>query len=467
MLEYTPKEMIKRDSGGMINPAKTCQPISAMYAALGIHSCLPHSHGSQGCCSFHRMHLTRHFRDPIMASTSSFTEGASVFGGGANLKTSIKNVFAIYNPDVIAIHTTCLSETIGDDIPTAIRQSEIPEGKVVFHANTPSYQGSHITGFSNMTNAMVTYFSETKLSDGKKENYANIIPGFVNPADIREIKRLIEEMGIKYIMFPDTSGVVDSPMTGKFEMYPSGGTTIPELKKTGDAKLTISLGRFASQMAAESLEKKGKIPFVSLKEPIGIKATDEFLMALRGAFATEIPKSLECERGQLVDVMTDTHFHFHGKKVAIFGDPDVVTAMTEFCLSLGMLPVHVLTGTPGGALGSGLGGFEQEVMAMLDEAGVCGNVKAAGDLFTLHQWIKNEPVDLLIGNTYGKYIARAACAVQRVCGNQIDRLSDGMRCTVQTDRTTDNEADASQTPDDKLSRRLQPRRRSLDCPQLS
>jgi nitrogenase molybdenum-iron protein beta chain len=24
----------------------------------------------------------------------------------------------------------------------------------------------------------------------------------------------------------------------------------------------------------------------------------------------------------------------------------------------------------------------------------------------MHQWIKNEPVDLLIGNTYGKYIAR-------------------------------------------------------------
>ena len=26
--------------------------------------------------------------------------------------------------------------------------------------------------------------------------------------------------------------------------------------------------------------------------------------------------------------------------------------------------------------------------------------------FLLHQWIKNEGVDLLIGNTYGKYIAR-------------------------------------------------------------
>ncbi len=33
-------------------------------------------------------------------------------------------------------------------------------------------------------------------------------------------------------------------------------------------------------------------------------------------------------------------------------------------------------------------------------------VKAKGDMFLLHQWIKNESVDLLMGNTYGKYIAR-------------------------------------------------------------
>ena len=405
MLDATPKKILERKSGGMINPAKTCQPIGAMYAALGIHGCLPHSHGSQGCCSYHRMHLTRHFRDPIMASTSSFTEGASVFGGGANLKTAIKNVFEIYNPDVMAVHTTCLSETIGDDLPTIIRQAEVPEGKVVFHANTPSYQGSHITGFSNMTKAMVTYFAESILAE--KADRVNLIPGFVNPGDMREIKRLVAMMEIPWIMFPDTSGVLDSPMTGSFQMYPRGGVTIPELRQTGDSQVTLALGRFASADAAETLGKKCKVPAVILKTPIGIKATDALIMALRGAFAVEVPQELSDERGQLVDIMTDTHFHFHDKKVAIFGDPDIVTAMTEFALSLGMKPVHVLTGTPGGALGSGMAGFEEEIRDMLKSAGIQANVKAAGDLFLLHQWIKNEPVDLLIGNTYGKFIARA------------------------------------------------------------
>ncbi|MDR7868073.1 MAG: nitrogenase molybdenum-iron protein subunit beta [Sporomusaceae bacterium] len=405
MLDATPKEFNERASGGMINPAKTCQPIGAMYAALGVHGCLPHSHGSQGCCSFHRMHLTRHFRDPVMASTSSFTEGASVFGGGANLKTAIKNIFQIYNPDIIAVHTTCLTETIGDDIPSIIKEADVPAGKVVFHANTPSYQGSHITGFSNMTKAMVAYFAEATAAIKKEQ--VNLIPGFANPGDMREIKRIARLMGAPFIMFPDTSGVVDTPMTGEFVMFPKGGTTLAELGDSGNSKLTVALGRFASSDAAEALAKKCKVPAVTLKTPIGIKATDALVMALRRAFVREVPWELEEERGQLVDIMTDTHFHFHGKKVAIFGDPDIVTGLTEFAVSLGMAPAHVLTGTPGGAIGSDVGSFEEDIAAIIGQAGLKANIKAGGDLFTLHQLIKNEPVDLLIGNTYGKYIARA------------------------------------------------------------
>lgn len=405
MLDCTPKEIKERSSGGNINPAKTCQPIGAMYAALGIHKCLPHSHGSQGCCSYHRMHLTRHFRDPIMASTSCFTEGSSVFGGGANLKASIQNVFHIYKPDVMAIHTTCLTETIGDDVSSIIKTAEVAEGKLVIHANTPSYVGSHITGFSNMTKAMVSYISESTASTKKEQ--INIVPGFVNPGDMREIKRLTKSMDIDYIMFPDTSGVVDSPMTGEFNMYAEGGTTVAQIKDAGNSKLSIALGRFASSDAVDLLHKKCKVPASVLKTPIGIKATDAFLMVLRQSFTKEIPRELEVERGQLVDIMTDTHFHFHGKKVAIFGDPDIVTGLTEFLLSLGMVPVHVLTGTPGGSSNSIAGSFEDDINNMLEGTGIKANVKSAGDLFTLHQWIKNEPVDLLIGNTYGKYIARA------------------------------------------------------------
>jgi len=397
MLECIPENAAGHTTG-KINPAKTCQPIGAMYAALGIHGCLPHSHGSQGCCAYHRMHLTRHFRDPVLASSSSFTEGASVFGGAANLKTSIKNIFQIYNPEIIAVHTTCLSETIGDDIPNIIKQSEIPDGKVVIHINTPSYQGSHITGFSGMCKAMVSYLSR---NDGTQKDQVNILPGFVNPGDMREIRRIVGELGIKLIMFPDTSGVLDTPLTSKYQMYPEGGATIADIRDAGNSALTIALGSFASNDAAEVLQEKCGVTGIPLKLPIGLRATDDFIMALKNWFGVEVPKSLTIERGQVVDTLIDTHFHYQGKSIAIFGDPDHVIALTEFVLTMGMVPKYVLTGTPGKA-------FEPEIRKMLEEAGITGaKVKAEGDLFELHQWIKEEKVDLLIGTSYGKYIARA------------------------------------------------------------
>lgn len=398
MLNQTQGTYEKR-KGLKINPAKTCQPIGAMYAALGIHNCLPHSHGSQGCCSYHRMHLTRHYRDPIVASTSSFTEGACVFGGKSNLKKGLENVFHIYNPDVVAINTTCLSETIGDDLGEIVRSTNVPEGKTVLYANTPSYVGSHVTGFSNMCKAMVTHLAEKK--EGKKAKGITLFPGYVEPSDMMEIKRMTEMLKVPYIMYPDTSKVVATPNTGHYEMYPEGGTTVADIKKSGNSVASIALGSFSSKDAAYELEKKCDVTAHVLKEPIGIKATDAFIMSLLEINGGIIPKELEYERGQLVDVMVDVHNHYHGKKVALFGDPDILIAMTEFVIDLGMVPTLVLTGTPGKA-------FVAEIQGMFDAAGLTDSqVMAEEDLFAFHQIIKENPVDLIIGNTYGKYIARA------------------------------------------------------------
>ena len=226
LLRHTQSGEVVERQALTINPAKTCQPIGAMYAALGIHRCLPHSHGSQGCCSYHRSTLSRHYKEPVMAGTSSFTEGSSVFGGQSNLLQAINNIFSIYDPDVIAVHTTCLSETIGDDIPQIAEKANedglIPEGKIVIHANTPSYVGSHVTGFANMVSGMVDYLAESTQPE-KVAGQVNVIPGWVEPADMREIRRLVKLMDLEPIVFPDTSGVLDCPQTGMHEMYPKGG----------------------------------------------------------------------------------------------------------------------------------------------------------------------------------------------------------------------------------------------------
>jgi nitrogenase molybdenum-iron protein beta chain len=397
MLNLTPKEITER-SALRINPAKTCQPVGAMYAALGVHRCMPHSHGSQGCCSYHRTYLTRHFKDPAIASSSSFTEGASVFGGGSNLKTAVKNIFDIYKPDIIAVHTTCLSETIGDDVGAFIQDMDIEDGKYVVHCHTPSYVGSHITGYGNMIAGFIKYLSK---STGKSNGRLNVIPGFVNPGDMRELKRILELMNINFIMLPDTSGVLDAPMLGSYVMYPPGGTTIENIEAMGDSPLTLALGELTCETPANELKRKCGVDYKCLPLPMGVEATDQFLMELSSFSGREIPYALEEERGQLMDILLDAYPYFHGRKVAIYGDPDTVLGITSLVLEMGMIPKYVITGTPGEAFTE-----KAEEMFARYEVTDC-KAKASADLFELHQWIKNERVDLLIGGSHGKQIAKA------------------------------------------------------------
>ena len=243
LLRHTTAEIADRQAL-TVNPAKTCQPIGAMYAALGIHRCLPHSHGSQGCCAYHRSTLTRHYKEPVMAATSSFTEGSSVFGGQANLLQAIQNIFAVYEPDVIAVHTTCLSETIGDDIPQIIAKArdekKIPPGKYVIHANTPSYVGSHVTGFSEHGPGHGRLLRRAgRGPDGGDQPHPRLGRAGRHARDQAAGRHA---RALPTILFPDTSDVLDAPQTGKHVFYPQGGTTIDALRRTGASQATFALG---------------------------------------------------------------------------------------------------------------------------------------------------------------------------------------------------------------------------------
>lgn len=400
LLRHTTAKEIDRQAL-TINPAKTCQPVGAMYAALGIHGCLPHSHGSQGCCAYHRSALTRHFKEPVLASTSSFSEGSSVFGGSANLVQAIDTIFTVYNPDIIAVHTTCLSETIGDDLNQIISKAQddglIPEGKKVIYCNTPSYVGSHITGYSSQVAAMVKFFS---TATSRKKNVINLVNGWMEPSDQKEIKRIAHEMEARFIMFPDMTGVLDTPLTGNYKIFPDGGTTQAELAATGDSKFTLGLGPECTEDACVKLDEKCHVRYDVVDIPIGLKATDRFIMSMSHHTGLPVPESINAERGQLLDMIADNFRYLYGKRVALFGDPDTLVPLAEFLVSLDMRPVYIVSGTSSPYFNERI----PQILKDIPEAKFkCGE---RADTFCLHQWIKQEGVDMIIGNTYGKYIAR-------------------------------------------------------------
>jgi nitrogenase molybdenum-iron protein beta chain len=246
-----------------------------------------------------------------------------------------------------------------------------------------------------MVVSIIKYLAERT---GETKNQINLIPGFVEPADIRELKRLCRLMGVPAVVLPDTSGVLDGPLDGEYHMYPSGGTTIPEIKSMGDSMATIALGHFASHPSGAALENKHQVPAAFLELPIGVAATDAFIQSLR-PYGTAVPAELEVERGRLIDMISDIQQYFHEKRVAVAGDPDHVIGIVQFLVELGAKPVYVITGSHGNH-------FEKRLHEILDPVVPDAKIKQAADFFELHQWIKNGPVDLLIANTYGKHIAR-------------------------------------------------------------
>jgi len=386
-----------------INPAKACQPLGALFVASGFEGTLPYSHGSQGCVAYFRTHLTRNYKEPFQAVSSSMTEDAAVFGGLSNLKQGLQNSYELYKPKMIALCTTCMAEVIGDDLGAFINTSKneefIPQDLPVPFAHTPSFVGSHITGYDNMLKAILANLSKGKKTETTNGKF-NFNLGF-DPyiGNVRELKRILGLFGIDYTILSDNSNTFDSPNTGEFQMY-NGLTTLEEAGDAANGEGTFFFQKYSTLKTQELVTKEWDQKAYNFR-PFGIKGTDEFLMALSAITGKAIPAELQEERGRAVDALTDSQAWIHGKRIALYGDPDPTLGLIQFLLEMGAEPVHVVVTNSND-------GFEAEARELLANSpyGQNGTVWPKKDLWHLRSLMFTEPVDLLIGNSYGKYLWR-------------------------------------------------------------
>ena len=386
-----------------VNPAKACQPLGAILAAVGFEETLPFVHGSQGCVAYFRTHFTRHFKEPFSAVSSSMTEDAAVFGGLNNMMEGLANAYSLYKPKMIALCTTCMAEVIGDDLGAFINNSKaagsVPQDYPVPYAHTPSFVGSHITGYDNMMKGILSNLTEGKKAE-TTNGKINLIPGFETYiGNLREVKRLATAMGANYTLLADNSDYLDSPTDGEFRMY-QGGTPLADAAESINAEATIAFQAYSTAKTREYIEKEwGQKTFV--QRPVGIRGTDQFLMKLSELTGNPIPKELENERGRAVDAITDSQAWVHNKRIALYGDPDLVYGLVAFLLELGAEPVHIVVTNSNDE-------FEKELQALLDSSphGQEAKIWGGKDLWHMRSLLFTEPVDLLIGNSYAKYLWR-------------------------------------------------------------
>ena len=399
--------IIEKERNVVINPLKTCQPFGAMFAVTGINKGFPIVHGSQGCSAFVRYGFARHFREPSEIAVTSLHEDAAVFGGRKNLVAGIENLAVRFKPDLIGVITTCSSEIIGDDVygfaETArenIRKKmgEDAQKIEVIPISTPSFVESHYKGYDNSIKAIVNHLARKDEPNEK----VNIIPGIVNPGDVRELKHLLSMMNIEGIFLTDISDPFDAPLrpstVATKPFYPKGGVLVDEIRDSANSLGTISICKYAGS-GALSLEKEQKVPAEIDSPPLGLQNTDQFLRNLKKFTGNEIPDELLNERGMLVDSMADNAARYlFGRKVVIYGDPDLTTGIARFVGELGMEPTMVCTGIKGPE-------FAKDMDKIAKETGCNIDVMVGQDLRAVEVYLKENPVDLMIGNSDGRLIS--------------------------------------------------------------
>lgn len=383
----------------VVNPCKMCQPMGAVQALLGIKGAMPLIHGSQGCSTYMRFQLCRHFREPINVSSTSMSEGTVVYGGEGNLLKALNTICKEYNPEVIGVTSSCLTETIGDDMALIIKKfknlhpdEELPP---IIPISTPSYSGSHVEGYDKAIKSLV----ENLVRLGENNNKINIIQGMVSPADIQEIKDILKELKVDSIFLTDTSESLNAPLNDDVSFLPEDGTKVDEIGDSANSRATLSLSKHADS-AASFLEKKCGVKSISGPLPVGIRNTDQFIDHITKIIDIKVPKSLEKDRGKMIDAIVDAHPYNYERKVAIYGDPDVVVGLSQFVCELGMIPEVVCTGLESNR-------FIEDMENIAEENDVSPIILAGRDLYDLHQQVKYMDIELLIGNSYGARIAEA------------------------------------------------------------
>ncbi len=397
----------EKDRAGTINPIFTCQPAGAQFVSIGVKDCIGLVHGGQGCVMFVRLIFSQHFKESFELASSSLHEDGAVFGALNRVEEGVDVLLARYpHIKVIPIITTCSTEVIGDDVDGVIRKlndgllkEKYPDREVHLIAiHTPSFVGSMISGYDVAVRDFVRHFATKTEPNGK----INLITGWVNPGDVKALKHLLGEMDIDATVLFEIESF-DSPLMPDGSAISHGNTTIDDLRSTANAVGTIALNRYEGAKAAEWLQSEFDIPAIIGPTPIGIRNTDTFLQNLKKMTGKPIPPSLVEQRGVAIDALTDiTHMFLAGKKVAIYGNPDLVIGLAEFCIDLEMKPILLLLGDDNVYYKE-----DSRLLALKENVDWDMEVITNADFWELEDRIKNKglELDLILGHSKGRFVA--------------------------------------------------------------
>jgi len=225
---------------------------------------------------------------------------------------------------------------MGDDVRSAIHQFRVehPEhdGVPIVWASTPDYCGSLQEGYAAAVEAIVATLPE---SGEAVTGQVNLLPGSqLTPADVEELKEIIESFGLSVICIPDIANALDGHIDTEVSPLSTGGIAVEKIRRAGRSSATFFVGDSLAK-AATSMEKRFGIPSYGFTSLFGMAETDRFMAVLSAISGRPVPDKHRRWRSRLADAMVDCHYQFGTKKVALALEADHLKGMTRFLASMG------------------------------------------------------------------------------------------------------------------------------------
>jgi nitrogenase molybdenum-iron protein NifN len=308
-------------------------------------------------------------------ASSSLGEKHAVYGGAPNLKQGLRNIMTKFGARLIGVATTCLTETIGDDVPMIVKEflremraSGIEDLPALVTVSTPSYSGTHMEGFHATVRAVVEQVADNEnRADTAHPPTLNLLPGFLSPEDLRHLREIVDDFRCPSVVLPDFSMTLDGPALQDYEKIPRGGTPIEDIRRMGGAAATFEFGSTlgggappldcalagspranGGKTAGQFLYERFGVTLHRMGIPIGLRETNVFFDALEQLSGAERPDKYAIEEGRLIDSYVDAHKYLFGKRAVIYGEEDLVVGLTSFLAEVGVIPVLCASGGKSG-----------------------------------------------------------------------------------------------------------------------
>ena len=232
------------------------------------------------------------------------------------------------NPDLILLTPTCTSSILQEDLQNFVDRASFESDSDVILADVNHYRVNELQAADRTLEQIIRFYIEkgkstnTILTNKTINPSANIIGiftlGFHNQHDCRELKRLLNDLGIHVN-----------------EVIPEGGL-VENIKKLPQAWFNIVPYREVGLMTAVYLEQEFNMPYISTT-PMGLVETAEFIREIDKILASKISTDFENYIDKQTRFVSQAAWfsrsidcqNLTGKRAVVFGDATHAASMTK------------------------------------------------------------------------------------------------------------------------------------------